>query len=171
MDTLARQKAGYGQRSASTRCRIGYADPFWTAACSEAASVRRSGNPMAAAELDHGQNRTLHDPGSTTDPDARSSKKSYGKESHLWPPLCHATGGNRFGLDRSAAKGHYKPIYAQRNALTAVSPASTFKPCSLKYARAYHRRCRQEHLPDLVSAANRGEEIEIASPNQSPVRV
>jgi antitoxin (DNA-binding transcriptional repressor) of toxin-antitoxin stability system len=34
---------------------------------------------------------------------------------------------------------------------------------SLKYA--------QEHLPDLVSAVNRGEEVEIATPNQSPVRL
>jgi antitoxin (DNA-binding transcriptional repressor) of toxin-antitoxin stability system len=34
---------------------------------------------------------------------------------------------------------------------------------SLKYA--------QEHLPDLVSAANRGEEVEIAAPDQSPVRL
>ena len=34
---------------------------------------------------------------------------------------------------------------------------------SLKYA--------QEHLPDLVSAAHRGEEVEIATPSQSPVRL
>jgi len=34
---------------------------------------------------------------------------------------------------------------------------------SLKYA--------QEHLPDLVSAANRGEEVEIAAPDQAPVRL
>jgi antitoxin (DNA-binding transcriptional repressor) of toxin-antitoxin stability system len=34
---------------------------------------------------------------------------------------------------------------------------------SLKYA--------QEHLPDLVSAANRGEEVEIAAPDQSPFRL
>jgi antitoxin (DNA-binding transcriptional repressor) of toxin-antitoxin stability system len=34
---------------------------------------------------------------------------------------------------------------------------------SLKYA--------QEHLSDLVSAANRGEDVEIAAPDQSPVRL
>ena len=34
---------------------------------------------------------------------------------------------------------------------------------SLKYA--------QEHLADLVSAANRGEDVEIAAPDQAPVRL
>ena len=84
----------------------------------------------------HGQQRTNETHESTTDPDARLYKKSYGKESHL-AYLGHALVENRNGLI-AAAMATQADGYAEREAALLLLGAKQKGQLT-----ADHRRCRQ----------------------------